>query len=88
MPISQTFLYLQGTRSHFLKARPVLIKDAKNRHHDRNRFNHFCRKTGFKNITITHINRFGPCCCRAILLWFKRVRAAHATGYEFRGIES
>ena len=33
------------------------IKDAKNY---RNRSNLTCRKTRFKNITIAHINRFGP----------------------------
>ena len=35
----------------------LLIKGAKNH---RNRLNHFCRKTRFKNITNAHINRIGP----------------------------
>ena len=57
MPISQTFLYLQEDKKHFVKVRPLFIKDAKNH---RNRLNLSCRKTRFKNITNTHINRVGP----------------------------
>ena len=49
MPISQMFLYVQEN-----KVRPFFIKDAKNR---RNRLNHSCRKTRFKNITNAQINR-------------------------------
>ena len=49
MPISQMFLYLWEN-----KVRPFFINDAKNH---RNRLNHSCRKTRFKNITNAQINR-------------------------------
>ena len=39
------------------KVRPLFIKDAKNY---RNRLNHSCRKTRFKNITNAHLNGSGP----------------------------
>ena len=56
MPICHTFSYLQENEQHFLKVRPFFIKDAKNHG---NRLNHSCRKTRFKKITKTNINRFG-----------------------------
>ena len=37
--------------------RPFFVNDAKN---NRDRLNHSCRKTRFKNITIAHLNWFGP----------------------------
>ena len=49
MTISQMFLYLREN-----KVRPFFINDAKNH---RNRLNHSCRKTRFKNITNAQINR-------------------------------
>ena len=52
MTVSQVFLYLWEN-----KVRPFFINDAKNH---RNRLNHSCRKTRFKNITNAQINRFGP----------------------------
>ena len=46
MPISQTFLNLQGNKQHFFEVQPFFIKDAKNHG---NRFSHSCQKTRFKN---------------------------------------
>ena len=57
MSIFETFLYLYENKLHFLKVRPFFIKDAKNH---RNRLNHCCQKTRFKNITNLQINGFGP----------------------------
>ena len=47
MPISQTLLYLQEIKKHFLKIRPLFVKAAKN--HE-NWLNHSCRKTRFNNM--------------------------------------
>ena len=55
MPISQTFLYLQEDKYHFLKVSLSFIWYAKNH---RNRLNLSFWKTQIKNITNTHINRF------------------------------
>ena len=57
MPISQTFVYLQDDKEHFLKCRPFFIKDAKKH---RNRLNLSAVKRDSKKITNAHINRFGP----------------------------
>ena len=57
MPISQTFVYLQDDKEHFLKCRPFFIKDAKKH---RNRLIFSSVKRDSKKITNAHINRFGP----------------------------
>ena len=58
MPISQHFYtYKRINNINFLKVRLFFTKDTNNH---RNRLNHSCRKTRFKNITKAHINRFGP----------------------------
>ena len=43
--------------SQCFSVRPFFVHDAKNH---RDRLNHSCRKTRFKNITIAHLNWFGP----------------------------
>ena len=50
-------LCLQENTKHFLKVPSLFSKDSKNH---KNWLNRSWGKTGFKNITNKHINRFGP----------------------------
>ena len=57
VPISQTFLYLEENKQHFLNVRPFFIKDSINH---RNQLKNSCQKTRFKTITNAQKHRFGP----------------------------